>query len=168
VRNVSTQRNVGAAKARGQWLLFLDADSRISLHFLKKLSFGLQQKDPDVFTCLLRVHSTKKEELALAKIVNYATLIYSKFRPISMGACMGAKKEVWKLLRFDESLKVMEDYDFSIRAVKKGLSFVVFQQPKYVYSLRRMRKVGITQHALMSVISVINSATDGLLFNELP
>ncbi|MDO8611034.1 MAG: glycosyltransferase, partial [bacterium] len=36
-RNVSSQRNLGAQKSTGKYLVFLDADSRVGVYFTKKL-----------------------------------------------------------------------------------------------------------------------------------
>jgi glycosyltransferase involved in cell wall biosynthesis len=50
VRNVSVQRNMGAQKALGKYLLFNDADNRLPEYFLEGIKYQLHVKPLDLFT----------------------------------------------------------------------------------------------------------------------
>lgn len=142
-RNVSYQRNTGGKKARGQWVIFMDADNRLKRTYLAQLQVRLEtHPDTDVFTCLL---DSSNASLVMKNLLDFCNLIMlttAKVRPFAAGALIGIRRKHLKELKFNEAAKMSEDHQFVEEAVKKGLRYRVFSQPRYRFSLRRFEKEG--------------------------
>jgi glycosyltransferase involved in cell wall biosynthesis len=142
-RNVSHQRNTGGEAARGTWVIFMDADNRLKRTFLAQLKIKLESKpETDVFTCLLDTTKANVLMKNMLQVCNIILLAAVKVRPLAAGALIGVRRSHLKDLKFDCDVKMSEDHMFVEAAVKKGLKFVVFAQPRYLISLRRFEKEG--------------------------
>ena len=143
-RNVSYQRNVGAHQAKGEWVIFMDADTRIPEYFLDGVRYKLA-KSPDVsvFTTLLKTDEEQPMDRTVETLLNLGLELYNSInKPSAFGALLGAKREVVQKIGFDENQKVLEDSFFVRATIAAGYTFKVFSEPRYVFSLRRMRKEG--------------------------
>lgn len=143
-RNVSTQRNLGSKKAKGEWVIFMDADNRLDDYFLDGMKYQLS-KHPhcDVFTTWTKAFEPNQKNLVIMKTMNFTTELYKLIgKPGALGALIGIRKTLTKKLVFDESQQVYEDTLFIKNVVENGYSYHVFQEPGYYYSLRRLHKEG--------------------------
>lgn len=152
-RNVSYQRNFGAKGARGKWLLFMDADNRLPKDFLAVMEKRLRgkNKQADVITTLIHV-GLEDEDYPLAlpaiRVLNASLLLLAKTpRPGAFGAMLGLRKELFDQgeLVFNEKIKVLEDSLLVAAAKKRGFKFELLNEPTYAYSLRRVRRIGLTK-----------------------
>lgn len=144
-RGVSHQRNVGGAKASGEWLVFMDADDRLPKNYVEMLLNDVEKNiKVDVFTTWCDVDSSKPVDKWIAKFINIGFEIGKSAKyPMVMGSLIGVRKKVFeKVGGFSEEVSFREDSDFVQDCVKKGFFFDVYQKPKYVYSLRRTRRMG--------------------------
>lgn len=143
-KNVSIQRNTGALLAKGAWLVFLDADSRVDADFLETLQKQLKRTGCDGFTCYAVPDTPSLDAIAYVQMQNILLETMATFgTPYSVGACMGMKKSVFEEVGgFDSSIHHMEDSELAKRMHEYGYIFRVLHTPTYVYSLRRQRKEG--------------------------
>lgn len=142
-RNVSFQRNMGGKKARGTWVIFMDADNRLKRSFFAQLKTKLDaHPQTDVFTCLFDASKANVVMKNLIQMCNVIMLATSKVRPLAAGALIGIRRSHLDDLEFDCEAKMSEDHHFVEAAVKKGLTFSVLTQPRYFFSLRRFDKEG--------------------------
>lgn len=144
IRNVSHQRNLGAKASQGQFLLFIDADTQLPQYFLEGLSFQLHKDPADIFTTWAIPDSKKTADQALITLINFGLEI-SKFveSPIAVGVFMGCSAASFQTIGgFPEDVKYGEDEDFVKTGFKKKLDFKIYQEPRFIYSLRRFRKEG--------------------------
>lgn len=159
-RNVSYQRNFGAKKARGKWLLFMDADNRLRADFLMTVKKQLESKnkEADVFTT--SIHVTPEDESyhlaqSTVRVLNASLLLLAKTpRPGAFGAMLGLRKELFDQgeLVFNEQTKVLEDSLLVATAKKRGFKFELLEKPTYGYSLRRVRKIGLTKTLISAMM----------------
>lgn len=143
-RHVSHQRNLGTKTATGEFLLFIDADTQLPPYFIEGLSYQLHRHPSDMFTTWSIPDSQKAGDKALVTIVNLsmevAKLVDS---PAAIGVLMGCTQKAFqKIGGFDEKVHFGEDEDFIKTGYKKHLSFKIYKEPRFIYSLRRFRKEG--------------------------
>jgi len=92
-------RNRGSEKARGKYLLFLDADQILEKNFLKKLFSLAKKKDFD--GGFFRILSTKPESIFQRG--------WHAYRKYNMCAAMIMKKEIFNTVKCNENLFYVED-----------------------------------------------------------
>lgn len=138
-RNVSYQRNTGAAKAQGEYLVFLDADSRIPADFTKSLSLICSKKTTGIIlpTILPDGKSQKTKVLnSLVKTIIKMSQAYG--RPLSTGGNFAMEKTLFeKLGGFNEDLFMSEDHDIVRRAYESGVKAKIISSVKVTISMRR-------------------------------
>lgn len=146
-RNVSFQRNTGVSQATGEWVVFMDADNRLPHFFLEGIKYQLAKfPEIEVFTTWLSVEGNSKIDKLIENSINLDIEIYTIMgNPKSMGALMGIKKSLFKKHHFDEKQQYMEDSMLVRELCDAGHCFKIFREPKFYYSLRRIKKVGNLQ-----------------------
>lgn len=167
VRNVSTQRNLGASKAQADWIIFMDADNQLPHYFLQGIKFQIERYPTvDLFTCLLESKAYTGPDKPLVELANIGIELYSKIKPTALGALIGARQTVWKKAPFNDTLKYSEDYAFITDAVANGFRFKILKQPRFSYSLRRFKKDGtlksIRLYAQLNLQHMIGNNLPGL------
>jgi glycosyltransferase involved in cell wall biosynthesis len=153
VRNVSAQRNSGAEKAHGTWIIFFDADNRIAPDFLAAVNRQIVRQRPDLFTCWAKCDSDDAMEQAVISFYNIDSDV-ARFvgSAAALGAMIGIRRDAFSTIGgFDPSVGFAEDREFVRQATEiRGLRFSVFHKPTYIYNLRRMRKMGAIPFILKS------------------
>lgn len=154
-RNISHQRNLGGNEAHAQWILFLDADDRLPSYFLQGIRYQLDKyPHTDVFTTWTQPETKVLADSAIAQSlnlnleVNYLIKNYCAF-----GALIGVRKSTFTSHKFDETTKAIEDSVFVNDLAKKGFVFKIFKEPKYTFSLRRIRKDGTLKSLRMGAMT---------------
>jgi glycosyltransferase involved in cell wall biosynthesis len=144
VRNVSRQRNLGAQNAKSTWIIFMDADNRLPDHFLDGIRYQLaKNKKTDLFTTLINTEGNDPLDTTIQHVVNLTLELYRSInRHAGFGAMIGCKKKVFSKIKFDEKISFSEDSLFLQEAVSQGFECSVFREPRYFYSLRRIKKEG--------------------------
>ncbi|MBP7768799.1 glycosyltransferase [Candidatus Woesebacteria bacterium] len=143
-RNVSYQRNLGSKKARGSWIIFMDADNRLPEYFLTGLQFQLlKNKTVDSFTSWASLKASTRIEKLIEMSINYGLeLAENMHLPQAVGALIGCRAAVVKKISFDENLTIFEDGAYVRSIVEAGYTFKIFREPRFFYSPRRIKKEG--------------------------
>ncbi|HLD26371.1 MAG TPA: glycosyltransferase [Patescibacteria group bacterium] len=143
-RNVSFQRNWGARHARGRYLIFLDADSRINMYFIGNCFKAMRSNKSLIFIPLFHVSKKYYQDSIIFSLANFFIEVSQNFgRPISAGGSMIFEKEYFHFLGgFNEKLFFSEDYEIVSRARKYGVCAYVLKNVKITFSMRRFKKEG--------------------------
>jgi len=135
-------RNHGAKSAKGDTLLFIDADVEIPKKtFFRDAISELAKRKLDVAGVYVAFNSKHIADLSYCKLLNFWFYIMQYFYPHCVGACIMVKKSVHKDLKgFDEGIVLAEDNDYVNRAGKK-FRFRMLNNWVY-FSARRLEKEG--------------------------
>jgi len=147
-RGVSKARNIGALRAKGEILLFLDADTLLDSEFISELCKSFT--DPKV-ACVTG-SLTGLENLGLIdnlfrffhytilnKVASVSARLGFPFFPTVCCACR--KSHFLEVGGFDEGLAIAEDLVFSLKMGKVGKCLVNMEAKSYT-SLRRVTQNG--------------------------
>lgn len=143
-KNVACQRNFGANKAKGNYLIFLDADSRINPTFLKKLKKNILSKKGLLFLPYLLPDKEYKNYKPLFDLANILVELSQKLpKRFSLGGSIIIEKNFFKLIGgFDEKLFLAEDHELVEKAYSWGVRAKFIKEASVYFSLRRMKREG--------------------------
>lgn len=141
--NVSKARNTAAQHAKGNFLLFLDADSKLRPDFLQKSLDQMQLRNLCVATFLLSIESNHCLDQLLCRIANFFITVLSIFHPNAPGS---AGYMVWKGAHkysggYDEHMSFGEDVDYLRRAATFG-HFGIIKNARCIIDTRRLELEG--------------------------
>jgi len=142
-RGISKARNLGARKAEGDILVFLDADVTPPLDLTEKLLKSFEDESVVGVTCNIMPAEPTPVENAFFKFYNLLLKFCSLFVPHSRGELLAARRDAFfKVGGFNEELSCLEDHDLAMRLSKLGR--FIYNDDMVVYeSMRRFRKLGI-------------------------
>ena len=143
-KNVGWQRNLGAEAAKGQYVVFFDADVQITPRFLKLLRRQIERTKPPFVTTYLRADSTIVNDRIIASLFNLsieASLFVE--RPFVPGFNFIVRRDVLaKAGGFNSRIKHGEDHELATRLYEAGYPLTILKTPRLIFSLRRYRTEG--------------------------
>lgn len=138
------QRNLGAEAARGDWFVFIDADSIVLPYFIERIGEYIDEVKPAIFTTWFRPDSDVPGDAVFTLICNMfieGSLIFQ--RPLAPGPLTIVDRTSYEQAGgYDNNLTFGEDYDFTQRVIRLGKFLSILRETLYVYSLRRIRNEG--------------------------
>jgi glycosyltransferase involved in cell wall biosynthesis len=154
---VASQRNLGGRKAKGDVLVFLDADVRLPKTFLEDFLEGFERRQLDVACPLYVPYRSTLAINAVHVFFNVMFLVFQKILPSGAGHCIVLKREVFRRSRgFDPGLK-FDDIELIRRVSKKHRFGIVYK--RLFVSDRRYKEHGVLRmflrYLLMSLLFAI-------------
>lgn len=135
-------RNNGAKIAKGNILLFLDADSLIEEDFLKNSISEMEKRSLDVAGCYIYPLSNNIIDKIFCILFNLWIFATQFFYPNASGSGIICRKWLHKKIKgFDKSIKLSEDMDYVKRCGKFG-KFRILRSAKSYIAMRRFEKEG--------------------------
>ncbi len=150
-------RNRGAEAAKGDILLFLDADTVLSKGALAGIEKIMnERKDVAAGTCTFYPLRGGPFDWLLFALANAAARIMIRFGiPQDPGNCGFYRKEVYeKMGGIREDLKLNETHDLAMRTKPHG-NFVYIKVPAFT-SLRRYKKAGYMETIMIYIKAAIS------------
>jgi len=140
---VSPQRGI-------PYLVFLDADSRISPDFLAAISARLTAHPFDFASSILIPNSPKILDRIIFSTFNYLFLIPMRhIQPAAFGAFICITKSAFTSINgFPENISFGEDVELSRLLHRRKFRFHLFRKPAVLFSTRRLDKEGRLQFIL--------------------
>jgi glycosyltransferase involved in cell wall biosynthesis len=141
-RSPAHQRNNGVKLAKGEYLLFLDADSRIPNDFLETAFIEFKDRKLGIASFYLRFNSKKLIYKIYNRLYGLFCYLLQYYKPLSVGAATMVEKSLHLMSGgFDESILVGEDHEYAWR-VKKISKFRMIKSTYFLFSPRRWEKEG--------------------------
>lgn len=138
------QRNIGARKAQGDWLVFVDADGEFLPHFVDRCQTYIETHAPSFFSTWWRADSDENSDALLALLADITqelTLVFK--RPNAPGPLTIVSRHAYDRVNgYDEAHSFTEDLDFGLRLGSAGFTSSILRETLYVWSLRRLRHEG--------------------------
>ena len=152
-KGVSSARNLGIEKAKGNWLVFVDSDDFISPDLMKSILEEAYHQDADlVFTDFYIIYSDKKE---LFKTYSWSADKEESFRNYLVHSwprvAWGAVKRnlvTDNNIRYPENLTVFEDFHFMCKCILYSHKVIRIGEPLYNY--RRTNTLSITNTLVLT------------------
>ena len=130
-------RNHGAKIAKGERLLFLDADITLEKDFLNKALSELKQRNLQISGCYLIPDSNNIWDIVGHKILNIWFFAMQYVYPHMVGQCIFSTKAIHRKLKgFDATVLFAEDNDYVNRS-RKFCRFRVLRSVRIISSTRR-------------------------------
>ena len=137
-------RNAGGHAAKGDIIVFIDADSIVFPNILDVIKKDFKSRKIVGWTCTIYGFTPSWKEQIIYNMSNNLVDFLTTYvkKPHAPGIMIAVRKSAFeKVNGFDENLRVMEDHDFAIRVGKLGT--FKFSKETCVYtSTRRMDKWG--------------------------
>jgi glycosyltransferase involved in cell wall biosynthesis len=156
-RNVSYQRNLGAKKAKGDYLIFLDADFTVNKDFIEKIKKVINNNN-DLF--VLFEHANKSLFLKIYFLIMNILATFSPFilrKPFVTGPALIIKTDFFnKIEGYDESVVYGEDQDIVQRAYRNKAKIKYANSVRVAFSVRRIEKEGFFHFLFKNSISTIH------------
>ena len=121
-QGAAAARNYGMRKAKGDWLLFLDADDVLMPDAIELLHQGLLQNE-DAVVALGMAEDFISEELDEKQAGGLSKKEFP-YSGVLAGCCFGKRKAIMEIGFFDTSLKAGENVDWLARLRNSGLKTV--------------------------------------------
>jgi len=148
-------RNNGAKRAKGDLLIFFDADSLLSKNFFKNSLKEIKERKLNVGSCRIYPISDNLIYKILFAMFNFWITVTQCCYPNASGSYIFCERNLHnKISGFNENLKLSEDMDYVKRAGKYG-KFRILRSVKSYTSVRRFKKEGKLNLSLKLLLSSI-------------
>lgn len=141
---IAVGRNNGAKKAKGEVLVFMDADISFDTSFVGNCYQSFVNQKLAMACCYFDTYPLPLKLKMIFTMWNSSKYLRRKTKtPDGEGQCMWVKREVFERLGgFNEKLKISEDADLIHRGVELELAYDILNY-RFTPSTRRYEKVGV-------------------------
>lgn len=142
--SVPYQRNLGAKYAKGEWLVFADADGKFLPYFFDSSKAFIDTEKPSVFFPWFMPDSLVSGDALFTLLSNIVLemSIVVKRQTAPGPITIVSRKAYDAVLGYSEDHAIFEDFDFGLRLYKAGFHMLILRETLFVYSLRRYRNEG--------------------------
>lgn len=166
-KNLCYQRNLGAKKSEGDYLIFLDADVRIRNDYLSTIKKVIE-KGSYLFLTTYQFDDSDKFDTFLIQLSNYTLELLKLInKQMAPGYNFIIRKEVFnKIGGFNEKATISEDHDLSMRIQKAGVKIQIISKKLLKWSFRRIKKDGYLPILFKYGIATFHSLVLGEVTNK--
>ncbi len=160
-KGMSAGRNTGARAAKGNIIVFLDADTKPSPNLLKTYASALNNGIVAATGPILPLEKVNKRTALGYRVVSilFVKLSILVGKPSIVGSNFAVRKDVFtKVHGFDEKLMTFEDWDLSNKLKKQG-RIAYLDDAKVKTSARRIMAWGVFGYFIFHVENIVRYYT---------
>lgn len=168
--SIPVQRNSGARLSRGEWLVFIDADSVLLPYCVERLDAFIQ-KFPSSFVTPWGKPDRDTTQDAIFTLFYNMTIEGGLLlkRPLSPGPFTAVIRSAFDAIGgYDESLEFGEDQNLSQRLADYGVPLSIVRETLYVWSMRRFRAQGTAWSTSVYLKSALRVLFTGKNYPHMP
>lgn len=156
-RNVSFQRNFGASKSKGSYIVFIDADCRINPSFTKRLKSYIEKYKGLVLLPYVDPEENNPQTKAFYQLVNFLIQVSQAVgKPFSSVGSIIVEKNFFFLIKgFEDRLFIGEDHSLIQKAQEWGVRAKTLKNIKIKFSFRRIQREGKIQSLYKLLIGTV-------------
>lgn len=142
--HVAHQRNLGAKQAKGSYIFFIDADTRIDSDVVEKVLQYIERENGLLYLPVIQPGGVSKiyKFLFVCSIMS-VKILHRLGRPISLGPIIIIAKTLFDQIGgFDEKIAIAEDHNLIIKAYRMGIKARFIDGAKCYFSMRRFESEG--------------------------
>lgn len=175
---VSTARNIGIDKAKGEFITFVDSDDIIDEKMIEKMVNSLQYNDAKLAICGMKIsyYSSKRvKNIEVIPCIDYigskeqfnstfGKLFYTKIYLSIWGKLYNLALIKKNNIKFDPNIKIGEDMLFNYAYFKIEFRSNFVREPLYVYEIRNHKSLtkNYTKDRLDNNIYLLEQSIDFL------
>jgi len=161
----SIGRNNGAKSAKGDILLFLDADVLLPKNFLDKNTEEFNRKKLVAATTIYLPLSAKFLDKLLFHFYNMLARILQYISPHAAGFCIFCRKDIFiKIGGFDEKIRFAEDHNLVSKSIRYGKFRLLKGAPLYC-DVRRLEKEGRLRTIIKYLVAGLHRFIKGEIYD---
>lgn len=143
-RNLCYQRNLGAKNSKGEYLIFMDADTKLFKNYLLIVKKTIKKNSYFFLTTYQLPDNNNRIDIFLSQIANYGLEILKIVnKQMAPGYNFIIHKDIFlKIGGFNEEVTFSEDHELSMRLLKSGIKLNIIRKKLLYWSHRRLEKDG--------------------------
>ncbi len=162
-KNVASQRNIGAGRAKGEYLFFIDADSEVAPTCIEDIVQEIQKNPHGVYLGYVQPDG-RSPVLQISYLFANAFVRLSQLLPrplCSVGSMVIAKDLFNKIGRYEEDIYIGEDHNIVRKAKQSGAKVHCIYKVKITFSLRRVKQEGVLRTVYILIVGYFHALFAG-------
>ncbi len=146
-RHLSFQRNLAASKAKGSYLFFLDADTRIKPDAIAIALMHITKEHYGLYLPVIKpTNQQLRYRLLVSMAIDAVKFLHKLNKPLSIGPLILIRKDVFeKIGGFNLKTTASEDHNLVIKSHKAGEKAHFLPDVRCLFSMRRFERDGISK-----------------------
>jgi len=168
-RNLSFQRNLGAQKASGSYIIFIDSDMKLGSDYLENVHTSIKRSKHLIYLPIHMPYDGTPSDSVLFQVLSvFVEISQLSMKPFTYGpSAIFERNFFFTLGGYDEKAFVFEDHELIQRARARGVKAELLSKITVYFSFRRFKKEGRVAVLSKYLVAVIHLLVKGKVDKEI-